>query len=266
MKKFLVTLLALIIIAALGLFFGWAQSGVPPDAYGVIRSKTHGIDTRLVKAGEFRWIWYKLIPTNVTTSVFRLVPAHYEFSANNTLPSGKTYAAFAGIDESFSWEIRAAFSFSLRPEAIVALVEDHAVVSQDDLDRYENDIAGQMETFILRRLNSGDEFSREIEDLLDKGDSPGLTREIQEQFPLIGNFSLMVKSAEFPDFALYKLAKGIYEEYVSLQKDYISGDLREKAKSRVESYHRFNELEQYGALLAKYPILLDYLALENKGK
>jgi hypothetical protein len=250
----------------LGVFFGWAQLGVPPDAYGIIRSKTHGTDTRLVKPGEFRWVWYKLIPTNVATAIFRLDPVHHEFSAHNTLPSGNVYAAFVGIDESFSWEIRAAFSFSLRPEAIVKLLEDHVIVSQDDLDHYENDIAAQVESCILRRINSGDEFPREIDDLLNKGDSAELARDIQAQFPLIANFSLMLKSVQFPNFALYKQAKGLYEDYIALQKDYISGDLREKAKNRVESYHRFNELEQYGSLLTKYPVLLDYLTLENKGK
>jgi hypothetical protein len=264
MKKFLVTLLLLVIIAALGLFFGWAQLGVPPDAYGIIWSKTHGIDDQLVQAGEFRWIWYKLIPTNVKTTVFRLNPVHHVFSAYNLIPSAQVYSAFAGIDESFSWEIRAAFSFSLRPEALVQLAADKNIASQDDLSRYENDIAGQIESFILHRINADNEFFREIEDLLNKEDSPELVRAIQEQFPLITNFSLVVKSAQFPNFALYKMVKGLYEDYIALQKDYISGDLQEKARNRIESSRRFDELEQYGVLLTKYPILLEYMALENK--
>jgi hypothetical protein len=263
MKKFLVTLLLLIIIAGLGLFFGWAQLGVPPDAYGIIRSKTHGIDDQLVKAGEFRWIWYKLIPTNVSTTVFRLNPVHHDFSAFNHLPSAMVYSAFAGIDESFSWEVRASFSFRLRPEALITLAAEQNIASQDDLSRYEKDIAEQIMGFILHRIDRENEFSREIEDLLNKGDSPELVRAIEEKFPLITNFSLAVKSAQFPNFALYKMVKGLYEDYIALQKDYISGDLREKAQNRVESSRRFDELEQYGALLTKYPILLEYMALEK---
>jgi len=264
MKKFFTILFFLIILAALGLFFGWAQLGVPPDAYGIIRSKTHGTDDKLVKPGEFRWVWYKLIPTNVTTAVFRLNPVNHEFSAYNTLPSGKVYAAFAGIDEGFFWEIRAAFSFSLQSEALIPLVTVNNIGTQEELTRYQNDIAEQIQAFILRRINTGDDFSHLIETLLKDGESPEIETEIQTQFPFITNFTLKVKSAQFPDFVLYQHTKKLYEDYVAFQKDYLSGGLREKAQSRIESHRRFDELEQYGALLTKYPILLEYLTLEKK--
>jgi hypothetical protein len=266
MKKFFATLFILIIFAALCLFFGWAQRGVPPDAYGIVRSKTHGLDTRLVQAGEFRWLWYKLIPTNAETSVFRLSPVNYDFSAYNTLPSGKIYAAFAGIGETFAWEIRAAFSFSLRPESLITLVAEHNIGTQDDLDRYEKDLAGQIDAYILRRINTDDTFYRQIEELLEKGENTALEQEIETQFPLITRFSFRVKSAQFPDFTLYQQVKRLYEGYVAIQNEFISGELREKAKNRIESYHRFDELEQYGSLITKYPLLLDYLALEKREK
>jgi len=256
MKKFLGTFLILAILAALGLFFGWAQQGVPPDAYGLIRSKTHGLDARLVKPGEFRWVWYKLIPTNTATAVFRLNPVSYEFSARGTLPSGRIYAAFAGMEDDFSWELRAAFSFSLRPEALVPLVTGRNIGDQDELARYERDLAADIEAFILRRMNA-------LEGLLKDGENPELEREVAGQFPLIENFSLRVKSAQFPNYDLYRQAKGLYEQYIALQRDMMSDELREKARSRIESYRRFDELEQYGALLTKYPVLLDYLALER---
>jgi len=256
MKKFLVTFLILAILAGLGLFFGWAQQGVPPDAYGLIRSKTHGLDTRLVKPGEFRWVWYKLIPTNTATAVFRLNTVSHEFSARDTLPSGRVYAAFAGLEDDFSWELRAAFSFNLRPESLVTLVTAHNIGDQEELSRYEQDLSADIETFILRRMGA-------LEALLKDGESPELEREVQGQFPLIENFSLRVKSARFPNFDLYRQARGLYEEYIALQRDMMSGELREKARNRIEAYHRFDELEQYGALLTKYPILLDYLTLER---
>jgi hypothetical protein len=255
MKKFLGTLLILVILAGLGLFFGWAQQGVPPDAYGLIRSKTHGLDTRLVKPGEFRWVWYKLIPTNATTAVFRLSPVSHEFSARDTLPSGRIYAAFAGMEDDFSWEIRASFSFSLRPEALAPLVAGQNVGDQEELSRYEGAVAEDIELFILRRMGA-------LEALLKDGESPELEREVQGQFPSIENFSLRVKSAQFPNYDLYRQAQGLYDQYIALQKDMMAGEMREKAKNRIEAYQRLDELEQYGALLTKYPILLDYLALE----
>ena len=264
MKKFFATLITLVIIAAAGLFFGWAQLGVPPDSYGLIRSKTHGTDSRLIKPGEFRWLWYKLIPTNTTTVTFRLYPVNHTFSAKNELPSGKVYAAFAGVEDVFSWEISASFSFRLRPESLVTLVNDYNIGTQEELSRQERAIAGNIEAFLLRRINSGDISTQLTEELLLRGESAELAREVVQQFPLIDHFDLTVRSAQFPDFALYRLIQGLYDTYIAFQKDSLSADLRGKAQDRVESYHRFNELEQYGALLTKYPLLLDYLALERQ--
>jgi hypothetical protein len=266
MKKFFATLLILIICAGVGLFFGWAQRGVPPDAYGIIRSKTHGVDARLVRAGELRWVWYKLIPTNAETSVFRLNPVNHEFSAYNTLPSGRDYAAFAGIGGNFSWEIRSVFSFSLRPESLIPLVAENNIGTQEDLDRFQNELAGHIDAYIIRRINTDDTFYRQIEEVVENGENRELEQDIESQFPAITRFSLMVKTAQFPDFALYRQVKALYEDYINIQKEFISSELRDKAKNRVESYHRFDELEQYGVLITKYPLLLEYLALENREK
>jgi len=265
MKKLFTTVLVLIIIAGVALFFGWAQLGIPPDGYGVIRSKTHGLYPRLVRPGEFIWLWYKLIPTNTETVVLRLNPVNHEFSAESTLPSGGIYSAFAGIDGDFSWNISAAISFSISPEAVIPLFAANTVNSQEDLTRYEKDIARQIEGLILRRVALEDN-AVQIEELLKNGGNLWFENEILGNFPILRNFSFIVKSARFPDFALYRQAKGLFEEYMVVQKEYASGDIREKAKKRIETMFRFNELELYGALLSKYPVLLDYLTLENGKK
>ncbi|MDR2178508.1 MAG: hypothetical protein LBP20_10790, partial [Treponema sp.] len=102
MKKFFCFLL--IIIAAGTVFFlGWAQLTVPPGSYGVMRSKTHGVDPRLIREGEFRWVWYKLIPTNVGITIF--TPRHVERSIclAGTLPLGDAYGSMVGLDTDFSY-------------------------------------------------------------------------------------------------------------------------------------------------------------------
>jgi hypothetical protein len=257
MKKFITTLLILLILGGLGFFFGWAQMGVPPDAYGVIRSKSHGIDPRLVSPGEFWWVWYKLIPTNAQTSIFRIKPVNHAFSARNTLPSGMVYSAFAGLEDTFYWEMNASFSFTLKPEALVQLVSDENISTQEELVQYENDTAEQIEASIQRRMNLGNEYAIYIESLLKYGESPDFEREIQEQFPLISGFSMTVKSAILPDYALYQHVKSLHEGYISAQREYLTQGLGEKAKSRMESQLRFGELEQMGSLLTRFPILLE---------
>ncbi|MDR2433097.1 MAG: hypothetical protein LBD47_00825 [Treponema sp.] len=263
MKKFFITLFILIILGGLAFFFGWVQLQVPPGAYGIVRSKTHGVDPRMIRSGEFRWLWYALIPTNVEVVVFRVEPVRHSVSGGNTLPSGDTYAAFAGAAADFSWEFKASLSFTVNPDTLVTLVSDNNIGSQYELDTYEQGIAEKMEAFVLRRLSSGDADARQMEEMLKTGSSPELERELAGQFPGLDDVSCLVSAAKFPDFALYNEVRGLYEDFIAGQREYASSALLQKAESRIDSQLRFDELEQYGALLTKYPVLLDYLALER---
>jgi hypothetical protein len=264
MKKFFLTLFILLILGGAAFFFGWAQLSVPPGSVGVIRSKTHGIDPVLVREGEFRWIWYKLIPTNVNITVFRLEERRYSFSVRNSLPSGDVYSAFAGINADFSYEVSASLSWSLKPLSLVFLTEEHGIDSREALQSFEENLSQEIGTFIRGWLGSETLSSaEELERLLGSGRSARLEEDILKAFPHIENLSCLVQSAAFPDFALYRQIRGLYEDYLLKQRTYLGAALDQKAEERIESRFRFDELEKYGELLTKYPILLQYLALEK---
>jgi hypothetical protein len=264
MKKFFLTLFILIIAGGALFFFGWAQLRVPPGAYGVLRSKTHGLDPRLIRSGEFRWVWYTIIPANAEITVFRLEPVHASFTINNTLPSGSTYAAFAGIPGDFSWELKASLAFSINPEYLTALVKEQGLGDQQALDDYARSLGEKIEGLALRYLGSGELRADQLMEMLKTGSGPELDREISRRFPEIERCSLSIKSAVFPDFDLYKQVQGLYRDYIARQREYLSGALRQKAENRIDAQLRFDELEQYGALLTKYPVLLEYLSQEKK--
>jgi hypothetical protein len=264
MKKIFITLLILIIAGGALFFFGWAQFSVPPGAYGVAVSKTHGVDSRLIRSGEFRWIWYKIIPANMEITVFRLEPVYAALNTRNALPSGSTYAAFAGTSADFSWELNASLSFSINPDKLIQIVTENAIGDQAALDAWENSLAEKIQGFALHRLGSGDIAPGQLEEMLKTGSAPELEREILGQFPEIERCSFTVKSARFPDFALYQQMRSLYENYLSRQQEYLSAALSQKAAERIDTQRRFDELEQYGALLTKYPVLLEYLNMEKK--
>jgi hypothetical protein len=263
MKKFLATLIILFILGGLAFFFGWAQLAVPPGAYGILHSKTHGIDPRLVREGEFRWVWYKLIPTNTDIQVYRLNPVEHTFTVKNTLPSGDAYAAFAGLTADFSYDISATLSFSIRPGALISLAAENNIGSQEDLDRLEKTLAGEIEGFILQNLAPDGENAGDLEEILGGGSSQALEDRITARFPAVENVRCRVKTAVFPDFALYRQARELFDAWLSRQREYLGGGLKEQAEDRIESRLRFDELERYGELLTKYPVLLHYLALEK---
>jgi hypothetical protein len=104
----------------------------------------------------------------------------------------------------------------------------------------------------------------ELEQILSGGGSEGLNTDVLKQFPFIENFSCVVHTANFPDFTLYRSVKGLYEDYLAKQREYLSSSIDQQAGNRIESQLRFDELARYGELLTKYPVLLQYLAIEER--
>jgi len=259
MKKFFVTLFILLILGGLVFFFGWVQFSVPPGSYGVMRSKTHGVDPLPIVPGEFRWVWYRLLPTNVAISVFSLEPVQRTINARGVLPSGNVYAVFAGDQVDFNWEFNASFSFSLKSDALVPLAVSHNIHTQEELNLLLQNIADGIEAFVTQYLNSPLSVD-ELENLY-AGSSEALEKKALEQFPAVENFSCLVKNVRLPDFILYRQLRDLYENFIAAQRELTASTLEQKAEDRINSRLRMNELERYGELLTKYPILLQYLSL-----
>ncbi|GHU78561.1 hypothetical protein FACS189462_3440 [Spirochaetia bacterium] len=264
MKKFLAVLIVLLIAGCVGFFLGWAQLGVPSGSYGVMRSKTHGLDERLIREGDFRWVWYKLIPTNVTIQVFTLDQIERPFSFQGSLPSGDVYAAFSGFDADFSYEMSGTFSFNIRADSLLSLVSERNLAGQEDLIAYEAGLASDIEAFIRSQLEVISADEGVIASILSSGRSPVLDSAIAEAFPQIENLACRIPAAVFPDFVLYRQTRLIYEDFFAKQREYLSAGLDTDAGKQLDSRFRFDELARYGELLTKYPILLQYLAIENK--
>jgi hypothetical protein len=269
MRKFFITFLVLLTLGGLGFFSGWAQSGVPPGSYGVMRSKTHGLDPRLIQEGEFRWVWYKLIPTNVTIDTYRLERVEHQTTLQGSLPSGDTYTAFAastGVPDTrvdFSYELNLRISFSLKADSLISLVAEKNISGQAELGAFEESLARDIEAFVLYWLhNQGDEREG-IPALLAGGSSSRLDGEITGNFPYIEKLSCRVEGGRFPDYRLYRQFQGLYEEYLITQRNYLNGSAEENPQRRIDSRLRLDELARYGELLTKYPILLEYLNLEQ---
>jgi hypothetical protein len=265
MKKFLVFLILLIAVAGAIFFLGWAQLTVPPGSYGVMRSKTHGLENDVIKDGEFRWIWYKLIPTNAEITVYTIDMVKRSVKSSGALSSGQVYSSLAGIQADFSWEISGELSFSLRPEVLPVFTTRENVKNDADLRKAEDALASKIENTVLDRLRSyaENEDEQKIETLLLAGSIPELDREIERSFPEIENFDCVIRTVRYPDFSLYQSVKALYKEYLERQYAVLNPDIGREAEKRIETRLRMDELSLYGELLTKYPVLLQYLALEK---
>jgi hypothetical protein len=264
MKRFIAVLIVLGLLGGGVFFAGWVQLTVPPGSYGVIHSKTHGVDPTPVQEGKFRWIWYKIIPTNVRIDIYTLAPVTRSLQSSGTLPSGEVYAALAGMNSDFSWNIEGDFSFVLQADALPGLVVQEHLPTQQDLDTYLGTLGERIEAFILRRLEevyAGEE--EKMESLLLKGSLPDLDKDVAGAFPEIGNFSCLLKTLRIPDFVQYHSLRSLYENYLASQQKILEETTDQEARERILSRLRMDELTTYGELLTKYPVLLRYLALEK---
>lgn len=243
---------------------GWVQFSVPPGKYGVVISKTHGLDLKPVKSGEFRWIWYKLIPTNVKISVFTLDQYKYPINFKSSLPSGDVYSSFVGLSNAdFSWNLYGEISYSLDPQMLVPVANEYNLTNQEELDYYMENTAKNIEVLILRILSSSGNDSARLEQIMSGNPDARLDKEINENFPEIMDFSLKIYTAKYPDFVLYREIRQIYEDFLKSQRDYLNSSFGKRAQTHIETQLRFDELERYGDMLTRYPILLDYLRMEQ---
>jgi hypothetical protein len=269
MKKALVFFILLIILGGAAFFFGWAQFPVPPGSYGALRSKTHGMDPAVIREGEFRWVWYKLIPTNVSTLIFRPNRVSVPVSAGGTLPLAATYTAKTGIAADFSYSIEADLSFSIKPDSLPSLALTRGLTDQAALENYEKNLAREIDFFARERLETyavQEQLSGRpapYESL--RAASTRLEEEIGQAFPDVENLSYVIRNARMPDFALYAMARSLYGDYLNRQKELLGAELAGQVERSVNALLRFDELEKYGELLTKYPVLLQYLELIGPG-
>ena len=265
MKKFLFFIFFLAALGAAGFFLGWTHLTVPPGSYGVMRSKTHGLETQVIRDGEFRWLWYKAIPTNAEVYVFDIYPVRRVVRSTGTLASGQVYASLAGLEADFSWEISGEIRFNLRPELLPELVDRELIKGVLDLDEFEENLALRIETMVLGRIKAyaDNDDEEALETLILTGSLPGLNNEISRAFPEIDNLHCIFRVVRLPDFVLYRSMRGLYREYMEQQSFVLRQDILREAQNRIETRIRMDELSQYGELLTRYPVLLELMALEN---
>jgi hypothetical protein len=299
MKKFVVFLIILLLLlggAAAGFMIGWAQFKVPLGSVAVMRSKTHGIDPEPVKEGKFRWVWYKLIPTNVEISVFTLRPVERAFHLTGNLPSAEVYRSFASLETDFPYEISGGLSFTIRESALPSLLAGQGLRDQAGLEALEDRLAEEIIALIRGRLaaymaepapepapaDSPQEGPPPadpaplpagqpgpdavlLETVFRTGAAAALEGEIAGRYGELDNIRLSFRSLVYPDFSLYRSVRGLYEDFLARQRRALTEPLAGMAGRRMETRIRLEELSQYGELLTKYPVLLQYLSLENGG-
>lgn len=243
-------------------WFGWVQFELEEGTVGVIYTKTHGYESKPIISGEFEWRWQALLPTNLTVHVYRLAPRRILIEKSGTLPSGELYAAMAGEDVTFEWNIKTAFRYRLTPESLPSMVAQGIVSA--DLETFYAEYESRLEGMVSRLIAAETDG--------DPTESPALRinrleQELAKEAAGIDERVTVLDATvidwSYPDMNLYNESRRLVLNLMS-QRQALLEDVEGVAVRREElEGSRLDLLERYGEVLDSYPILLKLFALEG---
>jgi len=263
MKKTLISLVILALFAIAVFFLGWSQYAIPAGSYGVIVSKTTGVDPEPIVPGVFRWDWERLLPTNATVIPFDLAPVNKRVSLEGTFPSAELYSKMLEGNPDFSWKASFDVTGRVQPKALPALVSQKEIRDQKALTAWtdatlatatEKGIRSAMHAMILAETagTSSDASPDSLieADVIAYAAKEGL--EITAVVPV--SFSV-------PDISLYVMGEKAYVSYQDRKRDLLDKTAATEADASVSEYLQIERFAHLGEILTKYPILIEYLAV-----
>ena len=201
MKKALISLIILIIAAGTVFVFGWVQIFVPIGKYGVLASKTSGIDP------------VPVIPTNAELYIFSIEPQRFSTSISGELPFASEYNNAFSTNYDFSYDYTVSLSLSIRQDYLPQLVKDYSVKTDANLSELLSQQVQNISSDIVQFLLTSDKIedisvqtSLDVPEIVDGIDAYG-------KYPYILFNSVEVKRTKSPDLVLYKSVKNSYSEY-----------------------------------------------------
>ncbi|MBN2352064.1 MAG: hypothetical protein JXD23_05790 [Spirochaetales bacterium] len=264
MKKFIVVFIILILLGGAAFFFGWMNIWVPADSYAVMVSKSSGYDDTVIgPESGFVWRWQHLLPTNMTIYSFSLSPYTTAVSAKGSFPSADVYAQSVPYHPDFSYDVDFSVSYRLRPKALLGLVKNEKLTPETLKSYYErkkNGIASALLDELFGLAGRGDVALLENPFSLEKR----LLELLRDKYADIDLTSLAPRGVtKLPDPAVYSRARANFEALAAeqsrleLEKLKRGGELFGKEDMAFD--RSVSQLERYGELFNKYPVLLKYL-------
>lgn len=263
MKKAIISLIILLIAAGTVFVFGWIQIFVPIGKYGVLASKTSGIDPVPITNGVFRWQWERLIPTNTELYVFSIEPKRFTTVISGELPYASEYNNAFSTNYDFSYNYTVTLSLSVKPDLLPQLVKDYSVKTDENLSellsQQVQNICGDIVQFMI---NSGETEDISFQTSLDVAKiTDGI--DLSGKYPFVLFNSIELKMTKSPDLVLYKSVKNSYSEYRIKSQEQILDTTVKETQVSSEDYFLFERYRNLGKLLTEYPLLIDYIAVQQ---
>jgi len=260
MKKFIFTLVLLIIVAGTVFYFGYVSFRIPEGSYGVVLTKTNGYDHPVVTPGSFQWMWQGLLPTNLRIFHVRVQERSLTLDFNGELPSAEAYENYAETEEDFAVRFKALFRYRLQAHSLPQLFQgaginaetrDYSDILDDTYSTIETDVKTQFSNAVNMIIKDGS-FSIAVPDFEEM-----LKTHISQEIPELQDFDITIAEYSFPDMDLYQTVKENYLAYLEKSHEISIQALEAASNARTREISRIEVLKEYGALLQEYPVLLE---------
>ena len=262
MKKFVISLIILIILAGVVFYFGWIQFRIPEGSYAVVFSKTGGYESRAIPAGEFAWRWEALLPTNLTLHSYTGDPHTATLRTSGSLPSADLYSRQLEENPSFDYSLRLIVRYRFDPERLPELLADEVVDPENLVSWYEDREDGMRQQLLgivsdnLSTLAEAEETAAVSVELADL-----IREDLAMTYPYLSITSVIPSQVELPDLRLYRVARDLYFAELDARREAVSRSGVDAASQELQQQSRVTRLERYGAVLSEYPSLLEYFNL-----
>jgi|SRR5574344_1229829 hypothetical protein len=209
MKRNIFIIILLIFFGTI-FFIGWTQFKVKPNSFGILVSKTNGIDPTPIKPGEYSWHWEFLLPTNAQIKQFTINPVNTTKTISGNCASGNIYSNLVNTTDNFDYSFTYSISLTYEPEDVIELLKENIISNQEDLNAYLNnaaDLVAKMATdYYLKEAEKNKSFRVEYV----RRDE--LTKEMQiyREVPFVNIAILSLTNSKIPDFELYRRLQQSY--------------------------------------------------------
>lgn len=265
MKRFIVSILVLAVIAAVIFYFGWIQLKLDEDTFGVVFTKTGGWEDTALAPGDFAWRVQRLLPTNLTLHLFPVTPRAAAIDLRGSLPSATEYGSLLESPAPFSYAISLDIVYRLRPAALPRLARTDGLRA-DTMNAYYERMEDQMNALVSEAVlsvvkdapqpDSGVSATRILAD--------SVTETIGGAFPDIELISVSPRRVDLPDPALYEETRRRYLAILDARSQAMQDAAGLLAEQQTDAEASLSRLERYGDILTRYPVLLDYFTLTGE--
>lgn len=246
-------------------YFGWVQYDLPENTYAVLFSKTGGYDEKVISPGRFDWRWERILPTNSKLITMEIMKRSVTLDFQGGLPSADLYSSILPEKPDFSWHITATLSYRIKPETLPDLLNRN-VIEGTTL----NSFYSEAESKYLKIVKEGttDFFNQNyIIDNTSYGELETILLEkLKSTYSFIEVSSFLVKYVNFPDLQLYGKSRDLYSRILDSRTASEIATEKWAIESKVNLDTKIEILTRYGELLSRYPILVDYFALDPQSQ